>query len=80
MLLPPLVGGQQQGYLAHKKQLPPLGPPYGPKHIPAVGSYGGAVSYERGTPVGSTPDRHWAQRLASYPPSHAIYVRGFAGF
>ena len=40
-----------QGYLAHKKHLPSLGPPYGPGHSPIVGSYGGAVSYERGTPV-----------------------------
>ena len=29
---------------------PPLGPPYGPRHRPTVGSWGGAVSYERGTP------------------------------
>ena len=28
-----------------------LGPPYGPRHGPTVGSYGGAVSYEQGTPV-----------------------------
>ena len=30
-----------QGYLAHKKQLPTLGPPYDPRHSPTVGSYGG---------------------------------------
>ena len=30
---------------------PPLGPPYGPRHRPTVGSWGGAVSYERGAPV-----------------------------
>jgi len=41
-----------QGYLAHKKTPNPLGPPEGPRHSPTVGSYGGAVSYERGTPVG----------------------------
>ena len=40
-----------QGYLAHKKPPSPLGPPYEPKHGPTVGSYGVAVSYERGTPV-----------------------------
>ena len=27
-----------QGCLAHKKQPPPLGPPWGPSHIPTVGS------------------------------------------
>jgi len=26
-----------QGYLAHKKQPPPLGPTQGPRHSPAVG-------------------------------------------
>jgi len=30
---------------------PPPGPPYGPRHEPTVGSLGGVVSYERGTPV-----------------------------
>jgi len=40
-----------QGYLAHKKTPPPLGPPKGPRHSPTVGSYGEAFSYERGTPV-----------------------------
>jgi hypothetical protein len=42
-----------QGYLAHKKPATPLGHPYGPRHGPTVGSYGAAVSYERGTPVQS---------------------------
>ena len=41
-----------QGYLAHKKPLPRLGPPLVPRHGPPVGSYGMAVSYKRGTPVG----------------------------
>ena len=41
-----------QGYLAHKKPPPPLGPPKQPRHGPTVGSYGVGVSYERGTPVG----------------------------
>jgi len=27
-----------QGYLAHKKPPPPLGPPYGPRRRPTVGS------------------------------------------
>ena len=40
-----------QGYLAHEKRPPPLGPPGGPGHSLAVGSWGGALSYERGTPV-----------------------------
>jgi hypothetical protein len=40
-----------QGYFAHKKQPPPVGPPYCPGHSPTAGSSGGVVSYERGTPV-----------------------------
>jgi len=43
-----------QGHLAHKKQPPPPGPPYGHRHSPTVGSQGGAVSYERDTPVHQT--------------------------
>ena len=46
-----LTGVHVQGYLAHKKQPPPVGPPYSPGHNPTVGSLGGAVSYERGAPV-----------------------------
>ena len=42
---------KSQGYLAHKKQPPSLGPPQGPKHSPTAGSQGKAVSYERGTPL-----------------------------
>ena len=34
-----------------QKQPPPLGPPKGPRHGPTVESEGGAVSYERSTPV-----------------------------
>ena len=45
------VGQRLQGYLAHKKQPPSLGPPYGPRHIPAVGPEGGAVIHERGTSI-----------------------------
>ena len=40
-----------QGYLAHKGQPPTKEPPQGPRHNPPLRSYGGAVSYERGTPV-----------------------------
>ena len=40
-----------QGYLAHNKTPPPLGPPQGPRHRLTVGSYGGAFSYGRGNPV-----------------------------
>ena len=32
------VGSRVQGYFAHKKQPPPPGPPWGPRHIPTVGS------------------------------------------
>ena len=44
-----------QGYLAHTKQHPPLGPPKGPRHSPTVGSEGGAVFHERGTHVDARP-------------------------
>jgi len=54
-----------QGYLAHTKPPPPLGPPEGPRHRPTVGSYGGGGSYERGTPVGAY-SRHMPVRLG--PP------------
>jgi hypothetical protein len=40
-----------QGYPAHKKQPPPLGPPYDPRYSPTGGSWEGGVSYDRGTPV-----------------------------
>ena len=43
-----------QVYLAHKKDPPPTGPPYDPRYTPTAGSYGGAVSYERGTSVRAT--------------------------
>ena len=36
-----------QGYLAHKKPPPPLGPSQKPRHCPTVGSYGVVVSYAR---------------------------------
>jgi len=44
--------GGVQGYLAHKRPPPPLGPPYVPRHRPTVGSQGGAVTCKRGHPVG----------------------------
>ena len=40
-----------QGYLAHKEQPPPLGPPSDPRYSPTLSSQEGGVSYERGTPV-----------------------------
>ena len=40
-----------QGYLAHGTTPTPLGPPEVPRHRTTVGSYGGGVSYERGTHV-----------------------------
>ena len=40
-----------QGHLTHRKHPPPLRPPYRSRHCPAVGSYGGAVSLERGASV-----------------------------
>ena len=40
-----------QGYFAQKKQPPPLGPPQVSRQGPTVGSQGGAVSHELGTPV-----------------------------
>ena len=41
-----------QGCLAHKKSSPLPGPPWVPGHEATVGSYGGGLYYERGTPVG----------------------------
>ena len=40
-----------QGYLAHKKQHPPLGPPCSHGHSPTVGAYWGAVCYPGGPAV-----------------------------
>ena len=74
---PPLYGAARlyagrrltlQGYLAHKKLCPPLGPTQGPRRRRSVGSYGGAVSYERGTPVRGAPPLYGAARLcAGFP-------------
>ena len=52
LLLLPATRGELQGYLAHEKPPPPLGLPWERMHGSPVGSYGVAVSYERGTPVG----------------------------
>ena len=55
-----------QGYLAHKKQPPSLGPPKDPRYSPTVGFYGGGGSYERDTPVMAFSGREaksWAQEL-----------------
>ena len=40
-----------QGYLAHKKLPPPLGPPWETRHGPTVGSYEVTISYKQGTRV-----------------------------
>ena len=57
-LPPPVFTGLAaavQGYLArclaHKKRPNPLGPSQDPRYRPTVGSYGVAVSLQRGTPV-----------------------------
>ena len=44
-----------QGYLVHKKQPPPQDRHMALETDTTVGSYGGDVSYERGTPVLSFP-------------------------
>ena len=49
---PTLAGlGTLQGYLAHKKTHPPLGPPEAPEHRPTVGALEGAISCKLGTPL-----------------------------
>ena len=55
-LPPPLddymaLGRGLQGYLAHMKTHPPLGPPYVPRYSPSVGSKAVAFIYERCTPA-----------------------------
>jgi len=39
-----------KGYLDHNKTPPPIGPPQGSRHSPAVGSKGEAFSCESDTP------------------------------
>ena len=56
-----------QGYLAHKKPPTPLTPPEEPRHGPAVGSCGVAVSFGRGTP---TPPRARIAAPSCYPYVH----------
>jgi hypothetical protein len=46
-----LASNGLQGYLALKKTPTTLGPPEGPRHGPTIGSWGGVVSYARGTLV-----------------------------
>ena len=43
------IGTRIQGYLAHKKQRPSLGPPYDLRYSPTVGSWEGGVSCDSGT-------------------------------
>ena len=45
-----------QGFLAHKKLPPPRTLQYGYAYGPMVVLGGGAVSYERGTPVAASAD------------------------
>ena len=40
-----------QGYFAHEKKHPLPGAPWAPGHSSIVGSYEGAVCYERSTPA-----------------------------
>jgi len=54
-----------QEYFAHKKCPLPLGPPYDPRYSPTVGSYGGSVSYEQGTPVGPCSVAYRARAFGS---------------
>ena len=46
-----MLGVGLQGDLADNKTPTTLGPPKEHRHGPTVGSWVGAVSYERGTPV-----------------------------
>ena len=46
-----LIETELQRYLAHKKLPPPLGPPYGSRYMPPVGSEEKEVFDERGTHV-----------------------------
>jgi hypothetical protein len=47
----PLIRRQGPRHLGDEKRPSPLGPPQGPRLTPTLGSWGGAVSYKRGTPV-----------------------------
>ena len=49
---PSLPGVPYRGTSLIRNRPPPLGPAEEPRHGPTVGSYGVAVSYERGTLVG----------------------------
>jgi len=53
--------------------LTPPGHPYGPRRRPTVGSYEGAVSYERGTPLdfsSEVPDNGSKELLQVHHPRH----------
>ena len=63
------VGVALQGCIAHKKPPPPLGPPEGPRHKLTVECWGGAVSYERGTPIGVSPVVHVETRVQENLPT-----------
>ena len=73
-----LRSGEQglQGYFAHKKQPPSLGPPQDPKYSPAVGSWEGGVSHGRGIPVGFGAPRSSHQPWL-YPRSVEVGVWNF---
>ena len=77
-----------QEYLAHKKQPTSLGPPEGPRHSPTVGSWVGAVSYERGTPITPEPEpqletfdvlREWWERETSSLTTYRSEIHSITG-
>ena len=49
--VPPHGRTANRGASLIRNSTPPPGPPQDPRHSPDVGSQGGAISYERGTPV-----------------------------
>jgi len=57
-------GLRLQGYLAHKETPTP---PWDPRHRPMAGSYGGAVSCKRGTPVQQPRVQHRARFTVFMP-------------
>ena len=65
------VAGKVQGYVAHKKQFP-LGLPKDHSHSATVGSYGGAISYGRGTQLPAvkfrSPFQHSGRKTSSSRP------------
>ena len=79
------VWGLRLGIGQWKKQPPPLGPPWGPRRSPTVGSWGSAVSYERGTPVGLRVEGvgsavgSWALGIAISSGMHSASDLGWEG-